>query len=79
MEAGLRAFIDGTLADERAARINYFEIVGVSRELEGRPAEVLRAYAEMIAGQAAELEPGRRPRATDVDLPRPHSSARPMG
>jgi AcrR family transcriptional regulator len=56
LEHGLRAFIDGTLADERAARINYFEVVGVSRELETRRREVLRSYAEMIAGQAAELD-----------------------
>jgi AcrR family transcriptional regulator len=55
LERGLRAFIDGTLADERAARINYFEVVGVSRELEARRRAALRAYADMIAGQAAQL------------------------
>jgi AcrR family transcriptional regulator len=56
LEHGLRAFIDGTLADERAARINYFEVVGVNRELEARRRQVLRVYAEMIAAQAAEME-----------------------
>lgn len=49
--AGLRAFLDGSLADERAARINYFEVVGVSPELERRRRRVLAAYAEIIAGQ----------------------------
>ncbi len=51
LEAGLRAFLDGTLADPRAARINYFEVVGVSPELEARRRRALGAYAEMIAGQ----------------------------
>jgi AcrR family transcriptional regulator len=60
LERGLQAFVEATLADERAARINYFEIVGVSRELEARRREILRAYAEMIAAEAAELgAPGR--------------------
>jgi AcrR family transcriptional regulator len=57
MELGLRAFITGTLRDERAARINYFEMVGVSPTLEGRRRSVLRAYAELIAAQMAELDP----------------------
>src|SRR5581483_423913 len=30
LRAGLEAFLDGSLADERAARVNYFEVVGVS-------------------------------------------------
>ena len=59
LEAGLSAFVRSTLADERAARINYFEIVGVSPELEARRRAVLRGYAELIAAQAAELgDPG---------------------
>jgi AcrR family transcriptional regulator len=56
LEQGLRAFIGGTLSDERAARINYFEVVGVSRELETRRREVLRGYAAMIAAQATDLD-----------------------
>jgi AcrR family transcriptional regulator len=56
LEAGLVAFVDATLADERAARINYFELVGVSRELEARRREVLRLYAELIAAEAEGLE-----------------------
>jgi AcrR family transcriptional regulator len=55
LEAGLRAFFDAVLADRRAARINYFEMVGVSAELEQRRRSVLRAYAELIAGQLAAM------------------------
>jgi AcrR family transcriptional regulator len=58
LEAGLQAFIDGALADERAARINYFEMVGVSPELERHRRDVLRLYAELIATEAAGLAPG---------------------
>jgi AcrR family transcriptional regulator len=56
LSAGLTAFVTATLADERAARINYFEMVGVSAELEAQRRGVLRAYAELIAAQAAQLE-----------------------
>lgn len=55
LRAGLEAFLEGTLADERAARINYFEVVGVSPELESLRREALGAYADMIATQMAEL------------------------
>lgn len=57
LRAGLTVFVDATLADERATRINYFEMVGVSPRLEQRRREVLRAYADFIAGQAAGLQP----------------------
>jgi AcrR family transcriptional regulator len=56
LRAGLTAFVTATLADERAARINYFEMVGVSAELEGQRRGVLRAYADLIAAQAAEMD-----------------------
>jgi AcrR family transcriptional regulator len=56
LSAGLTAFVTATLADERAARINYFEMVGVSAELEAQRRGVLRAYAELIAAQAAVIE-----------------------
>ncbi len=56
LKAGLGAFVTATLADERAARINYFEMVGVSAQLEAHRRGVLRAYAELIADQAAQLE-----------------------
>lgn len=57
LEAGLSAFVEATLADERAARINYFEMIGVSPRIERRRREVLRTYAELIAGEAAALPP----------------------
>ena len=56
LSAGLTAFVTATLADERAARINYFEMVGVSAALEAQRRGVLRAYAELIAAQAAQLD-----------------------
>jgi AcrR family transcriptional regulator len=56
LSAGLTAFVTATLADERAARINYFEMVGVSAELEAQRRAVLRAYADLIAAQAEQLE-----------------------
>jgi AcrR family transcriptional regulator len=56
LRAGLSAFVTATLADERAARINYFEMVGVSAELEAQRRGVLRAYAELIAAQAADMD-----------------------
>jgi AcrR family transcriptional regulator len=56
LAAGLTAFVTATLADERAARINYFEMVGVSAALEAHRRSVLRAYAELIAAQASELD-----------------------
>jgi pantothenate kinase type III len=52
----LNAFVTATLADERAARINYFEMVGVSAQLEAQRRGVLSAYAELIAAQAAEMD-----------------------
>jgi AcrR family transcriptional regulator len=55
LERGLTAFVTATLSDERAARINYFEMVGVNAELEAQRRGVLRAYADLIAAQAAEL------------------------
>ena len=62
LETGLRAFLDGSLADERAARVNYFEVVGVSPALEGLRRRILGEYAELIAGQLRDLA-GESPRA----------------
>jgi AcrR family transcriptional regulator len=56
LQAGLNAFVTATLADERGARVNYFEMVGVSAGLEAQRRGVLRAYAELIAAQAAQLD-----------------------
>lgn len=62
LEAGLRVFINRTLADERAARVNYFEMVGVTPEIDARRRQVLRTYAEMIAVQISLLmETARAP------------------
>ena len=55
LEVGLRAFLVGSLADERAARINYFEVVGVSPALEYLRRRILGEYADMIAAQLREL------------------------
>lgn len=68
LRAGLTAFVDATLADERAARINYFEMIGVSPALERRRREVLRTYADLIASQAAALRLQRDPLAIDARL-----------
>jgi AcrR family transcriptional regulator len=55
LQVGLRAFLDSVLADERGARINYFEMVGVSHGLERKRRDVLRAYADMVAQQITEI------------------------
>ncbi len=70
LRAGLEAFLDATLADERAARINYFEVVGVSAELERMRRGVLGEYAELIAAQLATL-----PGAAQIGLRDPRLAA----
>src|SRR6202012_4111263 len=45
LRAGLTAFVEATLADERGARVNYFEMIGVSRELDALRRRVLSDYA----------------------------------
>ena len=65
LETGLRAFVAGVLADPREARINYFEIVGVSPALEARRREVLRTYADLIATQLEDLAPPGQPGGAD--------------
>jgi AcrR family transcriptional regulator len=52
LEAGLRAFVRATLDDELGARVNYFEMIGVSRELDELRRRVLGDYAQLIATQA---------------------------
>jgi AcrR family transcriptional regulator len=68
MSLALRAFIDGSLADERAARVNYFEMVGVSPDLEQRRREVLGSYADLVAGQIAALDPPILPPGADLRM-----------
>jgi len=55
LHIGLRTFLDRVLADPRGARINYFEMVGVSPQMERKRRQVLRAYADLVAGQIGEL------------------------
>jgi AcrR family transcriptional regulator len=59
LKIGLAAFLDAIMADEKGARVNYFEIVGVSPELERKRRDVLRAYAEMIAQQIRKIDAER--------------------
>jgi len=68
MSLALRAFIDGSLADERAARVNYFEMVGVSPDLEQRRREVLGSYADLVASQIAAMEPPILPPGADLRM-----------
>lgn len=73
LRAGLEVFLEASLADERAARINYFEVVGVSAELERMRRGVLGDYAELIAVQLATLAGAaqirlRQPRLAAVAL-----------
>jgi AcrR family transcriptional regulator len=51
LEAGLRAFVEATLDDEPGARVNYFEMIGVSRELNELRRRVLGDYAQLIASE----------------------------
>lgn len=68
MTLALRAFVDGSLADERAARVNYFEMVGVSPDLEQRRREVLGSYADLVASQIAALDPPILPPGADLRM-----------
>lgn len=68
LTVALRTFIEGSLADERAARVNYFEMVGVSRDLEARRRQVLAAYADMVAGQIDAIEPPILPPGADLRM-----------
>lgn len=62
----LSAFISETLADPRAARINYFEMVGVSPELERERRTVLGRYALLAAEQIERVTPADR--LGDIDI-----------
>jgi AcrR family transcriptional regulator len=70
LDVGLRAFLDGTLVDARAARVNYFEVIGVSRELEQFRRDVLRRYAGLIAGEITAIS-----ERTPLAMSDPHSVA----
>ena len=68
LRAGLTAFVEATLADERGARVNYFEMVGVSRALDALRRRVLSDYAQLIASQAEDGLIGVQPRLAAVAL-----------
>jgi hypothetical protein len=68
LRAGLTAFVESTLADERGARVNYFEMIGVSRELDALRRRVLSDYAQLIATQAQDGVVGVQPRMAAVAL-----------
>lgn len=48
INAGLDAFVNAMVRDERWARINFIEIVGVSARAEIRRREAIHAFAELI-------------------------------
>ena len=56
LEAGLRAFVDAMLLDERGTRIVYMEAIGVSDALEQERRRVGDAYIELLSREAARLE-----------------------
>jgi AcrR family transcriptional regulator len=68
LRAGLTAFVESTLADEPGARVNYFEMVGVSRELDALRRRVLSDYAQLIASQAQDRITGVDPGMAAVAL-----------
>jgi AcrR family transcriptional regulator len=68
LRAGLTAFVEATLVDERGARVNYFEMVGVSRELDALRRRVLSDYAQLITSQAQGGVVGVDPRMAAVAL-----------
>lgn len=53
--AGLRAFVNIQLKDPRRARISCIEVMGVSRELEGRRRQVMQEFAGFIESQLNQL------------------------
>ncbi len=55
VRAGVRAFVETTTADERAARVQLLEIVGVNASLEAHRRGVLRAFAVLIEQEYTDL------------------------
>jgi hypothetical protein len=60
--------VESTLADERGARVNYFEMIGISHELDRLRRRVLSDYAQLIASQAQGGVTGVDPRMAAVAL-----------
>jgi AcrR family transcriptional regulator len=55
VRAGVRAFVHATTSDERAARVQLIEVVGVSERLEVHRRGVLRAFAVLIEQEYDDL------------------------
>ncbi len=55
VRAGVRAVVEVTTADERAARVQLLEVVGVSEGMEAHRRGVLRAFAVLIEQEYANL------------------------
>lgn len=55
LEAGLRAFVQTMLADERGARVVYLEIIGVSAAREEERRRVRRDYVELLDDEIGRL------------------------
>lgn len=68
LHAGLLAFVTATLDDERGARVNYFEMIGVSPQLDALRRRVLGDYARLIASQAPDGVLGIDTRMASVAL-----------
>jgi AcrR family transcriptional regulator len=69
LAAGLSAFVHSSLADPRAARVNFLEIVGVSAELERSRRQVMRRYSDLATAQLGQtLGPRARIAGGDVHL-----------
>ncbi len=67
--AGLTAFIEAMLSDERKARVQLVEVVGVSERLEQHRRGVLRAFSARIESDTRELiAAGAIPDAGDPQL-----------
>lgn len=57
IRAGFEAFVGTLAADRRLARIQLFEIVGVSAELDARRRDVMAMFAGLIRSVSLELDP----------------------
>lgn len=55
VRAGAEAFVAASISDERAARVQLTEIVGVSERLEARRRGVHRAFAALVEQEYREL------------------------
>ena len=67
--AGLTAFIEPLMTDERKGRVVLLEVVGISPELERRRRDVIRGFAAITAESARELiAAGEMPEPAELEL-----------